>query len=358
MRWVQVPVDLLAAIPAPWARRARSTSRCEPGEARLFPLPMVAGHRRCVLVSSLSDAVAVPQDEPVVVVRARLAATGRELDLYARAGVHTAEWACDRPDVRARARPPPRRPSRRAGRGRAAASRPIATKACSPLPGRYYLDGVSVERLPARGRCRLAHLAVVDERHAADDAGGPRRRLRERHPPSRRARGDPRRAPVRGRRRGARARVVAAAARPAPTTRRWSRRAGRGHAPRRRSPAGGAGHRGATRRGSPLPGGRARGPGGGGARGRRPASTSAREGPGLLVVAAALGPRAGGGGRRARRSAPARQPRADGRRPRRRDPSRRPALPRAGPRPSAWPWPRSARLGARIRASRGATAAS
>jgi hypothetical protein len=31
------------------------------------------------------------------------------------------------------------------------------------LPGRYYLDGISIERVAGRGSLRLAHLAVVDE---------------------------------------------------------------------------------------------------------------------------------------------------------------------------------------------------
>ncbi len=161
IRWVQVPVDLLGGDPGPMGRGEPLDITLEPGESRLFPLPMVAA-TQVVLVSSLSDAVSVPQDEPVVVVRARLASTGRELELYARAGVHTAEWALDRADVRARAahrRPPIAQSWPGPGGGFQA----HLYEGVLPLPGRYYLDGISIERLPGRGALRLAHLAVVDE---------------------------------------------------------------------------------------------------------------------------------------------------------------------------------------------------
>jgi hypothetical protein len=161
VRWVQVPVDLLGDDPGTMGRGEPLDITLEPGESRLFPLPMIAA-TRIVLVSSLSDAVSVPQDETVVLVRARLASTGREFVLEVKAGVHTAEWAIDRPDVRAHA-----------AHGRA----PIAQTWPGPgggflahlyegtlsLPGRYYLDGLSVERLPGRGPLRLAHLAVIDD---------------------------------------------------------------------------------------------------------------------------------------------------------------------------------------------------
>ena len=161
IRWVQVPVDLLGGDPGPMGRGEPLDITLAPGEARLFPLPMVAA-TQVVLVSSLSDAVSVAQDEPVVVVRARLASTGRDLDLYARAGVHTGEWALDRPDVRARAahrRPPIAQSWRGPGGGFQA----HLYEGVLPLPGRYYLDGISVERMQGRGALRLAHLAVVDE---------------------------------------------------------------------------------------------------------------------------------------------------------------------------------------------------
>ena len=102
-----------------------------------------------------------------------------------------------------------------------------------PLPGRYYLDGISIERLPGRGPLRLAHLAVVDEvtrrttsvalgaayvsdtRYLVERATTPAVRLFEVP------------AGLPGPRRPA-------AARPSHRRRR-GRRAGRGHAPRHRS---------------------------------------------------------------------------------------------------------------------------
>ena len=161
IRWVQVPVDLLGGDPGSMGRGEPLDITLEPGEARLFPLPMVAA-TQIVLVSSLSDAVSIPQGETVVLVRARLASSGREFVLEARAGVHTAEWALDRADVRARAahqRPPIAQTWPGPGGGFEA----HLYQGVLPLPGRYYLDGLSVERRPGRGALRLAHLAVVDE---------------------------------------------------------------------------------------------------------------------------------------------------------------------------------------------------
>src|SRR5687768_14023028 len=161
IRWVQVPVDLLGGDPGAMGRGEPLDVTLQPGETRLFPLPMVAA-TQVVLVSSLSDAVGVPQDQPVVTLRVRLASTGRELELHARAGVHTGEWALDRRDVSARAahrRPPIAQSWPGPGGGFQA----HLYEGVLPLPGRYYLDGISVERLHGRGALRLAHLAVVDE---------------------------------------------------------------------------------------------------------------------------------------------------------------------------------------------------
>ena len=161
IRWVQVPVDLLGGDPGSMGRGEPLDITLQPGDARLFPLPMIPA-TQIVLVSSLSDAVSIPQDETVVRVRARLASTGREFVLEARAGVHTAEWALDRADVRARAAH--RRPDiAQTWPGPGGGFEAHLYQGVLPLPGRYYLDGLSVERLPGRGALRLAHLAVVDE---------------------------------------------------------------------------------------------------------------------------------------------------------------------------------------------------
>jgi hypothetical protein len=76
--------------------------------------------------------------------------------------VHTAEWALDRADVSARAAH--RRPTvAQSWPGPGGGFQAHLYEAVLPLPGRYYLDAISVERLPGRGALRLAHLAVVDE---------------------------------------------------------------------------------------------------------------------------------------------------------------------------------------------------
>lgn len=161
IRWVQVPVDLLGSDPGTMGRGEPLDITLLPGESRLFPLPMVAA-TQVVIVSSLSDAVGVAQDQPVVMLRARLASTGRELELHARAGVHTGEWALDRPDVKARAAHA-RPPIAQSWPGPGGGFQAHLYEGILPLPGRYYLDGISVQRLGGGGSLRLAHLAVVDE---------------------------------------------------------------------------------------------------------------------------------------------------------------------------------------------------
>jgi hypothetical protein len=160
IRWVQVPVELLSGAPGPGGRGDPLDVVLQPGEERLFPMPMTSA-TELVVVSSLSDAVAIPEGEPVAIVRARLASTGRDLEMTLRAGVHTAEWALERPDVRARAAHSfPTIAESWPGPG--GGFRAHLYEGRVALPGRYFVDGVSVERLPGRGALRLAHLAAAD----------------------------------------------------------------------------------------------------------------------------------------------------------------------------------------------------
>jgi len=159
IRWVQVPAEALAAE-APAGRGERLDVVLEPGERRLFPLPIVAA-TGVTLVSSLSEAEAIPDGAPVAVVRARLASTGRELEMTVRAGEHTAEWALDRPDVRGRAAHPKAKIAE-SWPGPGGGFQAHLYEASLDLPGRYYLDGFSVERLPGTGALRVAHLVAVD----------------------------------------------------------------------------------------------------------------------------------------------------------------------------------------------------
>jgi len=158
VRWVQVPASSLAAPRIGFAGDPVDL-RLDPGRRRFFPLPITPA-TEIQVVSLLSDAVGVPQGQDVARVEARLA-TGRGFELRLRAGVETAEWSWERPDVRPRV---------------AHAIAPIFNTWTEPgasfaahrylgrlrLPGRYHVDGVSLEALPGTGRLMLSRLAVFD----------------------------------------------------------------------------------------------------------------------------------------------------------------------------------------------------
>jgi len=158
VRWVQVPASSLAAPRIGFAGDPVDL-RLDPGRRRFFPLPITPA-TEIQVVSLLSDAVGVPQGQDVARVEARLA-TGRSFELRLRAGVETAEWSWERPDVRPRV---------------AHAIAPIFNTWTEPgasfaahrylgrlrLPGRYHVDGVSLEALPGTGRLMLSRLAVFD----------------------------------------------------------------------------------------------------------------------------------------------------------------------------------------------------
>ena len=199
-----------------------------------------------------------------------------------RAGEHTAEWASTGRTSAAAPRTARRR-SPRAGPVPGGGFQAHLYEAALDLPGRYYLDGVSVERLPGRGRA---------PRRPPD--GGGRGVARARPPPGSAAAyvSDARHlleravdavgAPVRGAVGRGRARGRAPA-RPAHRRRR-PRRARLGHAAGDRSAARGAGHRRRRRARSGVAGGA--GEPGRGRRGRSAGRIEVRaEGPGVLVAA-------------------------------------------------------------------------
>jgi hypothetical protein len=158
VRWVQVPATSLAAPRIGFAGDPVDL-RLEPGRRRFFPVPMTPA-TEIQVVSLLSDAVGVAQGQEVARVEARLA-TGRSFELSLRAGVDTAEWSWERADVR------PRMAHQLA---------PVFNTWTDPgtsfaahrylgrlrLPGRYFVDGVSLEARPDTGRLMLARLAVFD----------------------------------------------------------------------------------------------------------------------------------------------------------------------------------------------------
>jgi hypothetical protein len=158
IRWVQVPASALAA-PSDAAGFGEPVEvTLEPGRDRFFPLPIVRGSQ-VRLVSWMSEAVVVPHAQPVARLLVRLA-SGRDLPLVVRAGVETAEWAYDRTDVRgaiAHRRAPVLESFAAPGGFQGHHYLGVL-----PLPGRYLVDGIRVERLPGPGRFTISRLAVLD----------------------------------------------------------------------------------------------------------------------------------------------------------------------------------------------------
>jgi hypothetical protein len=156
VRWVQVPASALRQegwgdpldLPVPL------------GQPRFFPMPITPASEVRV-VSSLSESVEVPDGQPVARVHARLA-SGRSLEVLLLAGTHTAEWAWDRPDVRPRMAHP-RAPVYETWPGPGGGFQGLRYLGRLALPGRYLLDGISVERLPGAGRLTVYRLALYDQ---------------------------------------------------------------------------------------------------------------------------------------------------------------------------------------------------
>jgi hypothetical protein len=155
VRWVQVPAYVLAQ---PQAGAAAADLPLAGEARRFFPLPIAAATEVHV-VSYLSDAARLGQDDVVALVHARLAATGRDFTFPLRAGVDTAVRDYDDAAVRDEVR-----------HQRAPIVRTVATgpqpgyryQGTFVLPGRYYLDGVGLERAPGAGELRLAEVSLYD----------------------------------------------------------------------------------------------------------------------------------------------------------------------------------------------------
>ncbi len=102
VRWVQVPTDSLATPVDADGLGDALDLLLEPPRPRLFVVPFTPA-TEVRIASFLAAATDVPQGEIVAECVARLA-SGREIWLPIRAGVDTAEWAWERPDVRAAVR--------------------------------------------------------------------------------------------------------------------------------------------------------------------------------------------------------------------------------------------------------------
>ena len=102
VRWVQVPTSALVVPPDAAFLGEPLDVAVEPPRPHLFSLPITRATEVRIL-SFLAGAVEVEQGRVVAECVVRLA-SGREIWLPIRAGVETAEWAWERPDVRAAVR--------------------------------------------------------------------------------------------------------------------------------------------------------------------------------------------------------------------------------------------------------------
>ncbi len=159
VRWIEVPSATLEAPPEAGGWGPLLHVPVEPGRPRFFPVPPIYANE-LRLVSSLAEAVGVPQGETVAVAHVRLV-SGRVVSFPVRAGIETAEWAHDRADVRgvvAHYRAP------------VAETWPVAGEGFSghryqgafDLRTRYFVDGVTVERAPGLGTFLVARVAFLD----------------------------------------------------------------------------------------------------------------------------------------------------------------------------------------------------
>jgi hypothetical protein len=159
VRFVQAPASALVTSPDALGLGDTLDITLTAGESRFFPLP-ITPTTELRLASFLSDAVGVPDEQPLAEVQVHLA-SGRELPLVVLAGRDTSEWAYDRADVR------PRVAHRRARileswKPEASAFEAHRYWSGLPLPGRYLADGLRITRLPGPGRLTLSRLGVVD----------------------------------------------------------------------------------------------------------------------------------------------------------------------------------------------------
>ncbi len=159
IRFVQVPIASLEVPPESGSWGSSLRVPVVLGQARFFAFPPTYA-QEVRLVSSLAEAIAVPQGETVAVVHVRLV-SGRVLSFPVRAGIETAEWAHDRLDVK---------PAVAHYRAPVAESWPIAGQGFSghryqgafDLRARYFLDGVTVERRPGAGSLLVTRVALLD----------------------------------------------------------------------------------------------------------------------------------------------------------------------------------------------------
>jgi hypothetical protein len=159
VRWAQAPVAALRARPDRTGLGETLDAPLPAGQDRFMPLPITLA-TEIRIGSWMSDAVELRQGEAVAEVAVRLA-TGRELPLYLRAGEDTGEWAHDRPDVKRQVRHQrPRILENFSGPDGSFEGHRYLGRL--PLPGRYLIDGIRIERLPGPGQLTLSRLGAHD----------------------------------------------------------------------------------------------------------------------------------------------------------------------------------------------------
>jgi len=158
-RWIQLPTTALASGVDEHLLGETLDLPLEAGRPRYLPTPFVTA-TEVRLSTWLADAVVVPHETLVAWLDVHLA-SGRLLSLPLRAGLDTAEWAWDGPDVRAvvahgRAEVVEDVPDPGTGRP---GHRYLARVA---LPGRYLVSGLGLRREPGPGRLYLGRAGLVD----------------------------------------------------------------------------------------------------------------------------------------------------------------------------------------------------
>ena len=159
VRWVQVPTDTLAVPGDADGLGEPLDVVLEPPRPHLFALPITRA-TEVRLLSFLAGAVDVEDGDIVAECVARLA-SGREIWLPIRAGVDTAEWAWDRPDL---ARPGPSRPaeSRTRPSPRARACAATSTSLRCGCRARFAVRSLRFRAVPGAPPLRLVRAGLYD----------------------------------------------------------------------------------------------------------------------------------------------------------------------------------------------------